>query len=313
MASDDRHGMVPSSPLASPVVAPAAGPYGHFQQQQQQSHDQNYLTVEDSSKRVSNRSSAESFYADDPDRRSAQGAQVPQLYYDQDRSPSADVNPAQHVASSKFFLRGDGYSPNGNDIYEEDEGSDRFHSGPSSDIGDGSPRPGTQAAQSYDNFLAAANRQIAKQSKGVRDPFLERRQSQDSSAGMDSPSRPFTGHSRNSSFDSISSIMEDKGASSPLNKAIVDFTDSDGEVAQSFVQKLQALSSDNSKGDLCIEKYLIKSEKAFFDDVKKSRMSSMASVKSSRDSFVQSRAPSVMDGYRPECKSANNVFSIPLL
>lgn len=298
MAGDDRHGMMPSSPLASPVSAPAPGAYGNFQQQQQ-SHDQNYLTVEDSSKRVSNRSSAESFYADDPDRRSAQGAHVPQLYYDQDRSPSADVNPAQHMTSSKFFLRGDGY--NGNDAYDEDEGSDRFHSGRSSDMGDGHLQ--TQAAQSYDNFLAAANRQIAKQSKGVRDPFLERRQSQDSSAGMDSPSRPFTGHSRNSSFDSISSIMEDKGASSPLNKAIVDFTDSDGEVAQSFVQKLQALTSDNSKNDLCIEKYLIKSEKAFFDDVKKSRMSSMASVKSSRDSFVQSRAPSVMDGYRPECKS----------
>ncbi|KAI5452972.1 hypothetical protein NCC49_006506 [Naganishia albida] len=295
MAGDDRHGMMPSSPLASPVSAPAPGAYGNFQQQQQ-SHDQNYLTVEDSSKRVSNRSSAESFYADDPDRRSAQGAHVPQLYYDQDRSPSADVNPAQHMTSSKFFLRGDGY--NGNDAYDEDEGSDRFHSGRSSDMGDGHLQ--TQAAQSYDNFLAAANRQIAKQSKGVRDPFLERRQSQDSSAGMDSPSRPFTGHSRNSSFDSISSIMEDKGASSPLNKAIVDFTDSDGEVAQSFVQKLQALTSDNSKNDLCIEKYLIKSEKAFFDDVKKSRMSSMASVKSSRDSFVQSRAPSVMDGYRPE-------------
>lgn len=51
------------------------------------------------------------------------------------------------------------------------------------------------------------------------------------------------------------------------------FTDSDGEVAQSFVQKLQSLTADNSKGDLCIEKYLMKSEKAFFEDVKKERMS----------------------------------------
>jgi alpha-1,3-glucan synthase len=299
LGGDDRHSML-SSPLASPVITPSSGGNGHFQQQQQQPMDQHHLSVADASRRISNRSSGESYYADDPDRRSAQGAHVPQLYYDQDRSPSADVNPAQHVKPSKFFLRGDGHSPNGNDIYEEDEVSDRFASGQSSDVGDLDRN--AQAAQSYDNFLAAANRQIAKQSKGVRDPFIERRESMDSNAGLDSPSRPFTGHSRNSSFDSISSIMDEKGASSPLNKAIVDFTDSDGEVAQSFVQKLQSLSSDNSKGDLCIEKYLIKSEKAFFDDVKKSKMSSMASVKSSRDSFVQSRAPSVMDGYRPECK-----------
>jgi hypothetical protein len=51
------------------------------------------------------------------------------------------------------------------------------------------------------------------------------------------------------------------------------FTDSDGEVAQSFVQKLRDLSADNSKGDLCIEKFLIKSEKAFFTEIKKEKIS----------------------------------------
>jgi alpha-1,3-glucan synthase len=91
------------------------------------------------------------------------------------------------------------------------------------------------------------------------------------------------------------------------------------------VQKLQNLSADNSKGDLCIEKYLMKSEKAFFADVKKERMScefqnlvvelssddlrqigpaAMMSVKSSRDSFMGgSRAPSIIEGYRPDCES----------
>jgi alpha-1,3-glucan synthase len=85
-------------------------------------------------------------------------------------------------------------------------------------------------------------------------------------------------HSRTSSFDSISSIVDEKGTSSPLNKAMDNFTDSDGEVAQSFVQKLRDLSSDNSKGDLCIEKFLIKSEKAFFDEIKKEKMSSCKSI-----------------------------------
>ena len=95
------------------------------------------------------------------------------------------------------------------------------------------------------------------------------------------------------------------------------FTDSDGEVAQSFVQKLKDLSADNSKGYLCIEKFLIKSEKAFFDEVKKDKISggligklfrlltaSAMSVRSSRDSFIQSRAPSMIDGFRPECEQS---------
>ncbi|THH14948.1 hypothetical protein EUX98_g9539 [Antrodiella citrinella] len=43
------------------------------------------------------------------------------------------------------------------------------------------------------------------------------------------------------------------------------FTDADGGVAQEFVQKLQGLNSHNSKGELSIDKYLQKSEEAFFD------------------------------------------------
>lgn len=39
------------------------------------------------------------------------------------------------------------------------------------------------------------------------------------------------------------------------------------------MQKLRDLSADNSKGDLCIEKFLIKSEKAFFEEVKREKIS----------------------------------------
>lgn len=296
---ESRRGSVTPSPLASPSLSPQPGFEDHrgdFPQHNAFTQNNGYLSVEDPGRRA-NRTSADSFYEDDPDRRSAQ--QIPPLYYDNDRNPSADVNPAAYSKGPKFFAGGSGnYSPHDSDIYEDDERSERGstlntsynqHSGPA-------------AGQSYDNFLAAANRQIAKQTKNTRDPFMERRQSVDSQGGgYDSPNRPFTSHSRQSSFDSISSIMDEKGGSSPLNKAIVDFTDADGEVAQTFVQKLQILSSDNSKGDLCIEKFLMKSEKAFFADVKKGRMSTMTSVKSSRDSFGGgSRAPSIIDGYRPE-------------
>ena len=60
--------------------------------------------------------------------------------------------------------------------------------------------------------------------------------------------------------------------------------------------KLQGLSSDNSKGELSIEKYLQKSEEAFFDKVRKDKLSSAASIRSShRESFWGSPAPSIYD------------------
>lgn len=218
-----------------------------------------------------NRTSADSFYDEDPN--------ASPLYY-QDKRKSG----------RKFFAAGG---------HDDDEMASSMGS---SDHGDttvvgSSHSQRDPAAQTYDNFLAAANRQFAKTTGGrnAPDPYFDNRNS------MDAPSRPFSIHSRVSSFDSISSIVDEKGASSPLNKAMDSFTDSDGEVAQSFVQKLRDLSSDNSKGDLCIEKFLIKSEKAFFDEIKKDKMTAQ-SMRSSRDSYMHSRAPSMIDGFRPECE-----------
>ena len=45
------------------------------------------------------------------------------------------------------------------------------------------------------------------------------------------------------------------------------FTDSDGGVASDFVNRLQMLNAHNSKHELSIEKFLMKSEEAFFDKV----------------------------------------------
>ncbi|KAJ3541757.1 hypothetical protein NM688_g6042 [Phlebia brevispora] len=141
-------------------------------------------------------------------------------------------------------------------------------------------RGSTDVRQDFGNFLERANRTIAKDHKHAADPFLD--------AG---PSRPFGAHSRVSSVESIASIVDEK-ANSPLNKAIVDFTDADGGVTQEFVQKLQALNPHNSKHELSIEKYLMKSEEKFFDKVKKDKLSSAASVRSARDSTWGTSAPS---------------------
>ena len=67
------------------------------------------------------------------------------------------------------------------------------------------------APQDYGHFLDRANRQIARDKKNVPDPFLE--------PGMAAPNRPFGPHSRVSSVESISSIVDEK-QNSPLNKAI---------------------------------------------------------------------------------------------
>ncbi|WVQ83663.1 hypothetical protein IAT38_005806 [Cryptococcus sp. DSM 104549] len=224
-----------------------------------------------------NRQSVESFYDEDPNA-------SPLYYEDKDKRRSAQGG------KPKFF----GYDDE--DVPSSQGSSDHGDTtvvGSSSGAGARDP----SAAQSYDNFLAAANRQFAKNTGGrnAPDPMFDNRASM--ASGMSTPDRPFTMHSRVSSFDSISSIVDEKTAS-PLNKAMESFTDADGEVAQSFVQKLRDLSASNSKGDLCIEKFLIKSEKVFFDEVKKDKIAGM-SIRS-RDSYAQSRAPSVMDGFRPE-------------
>jgi alpha-1,3-glucan synthase len=73
------------------------------------------------------------------------------------------------------------------------------------------PYDSTPPTPNYGNFLDRANRQIAKDQKHVPDPFLD--------PGLAPPSRPFGAHSRVSSVESISSIVDEK-QNSPLNKAI---------------------------------------------------------------------------------------------
>ena len=171
--------------------------------------------------------------------------------------------------------------------------------------------PGTPG-QDYGHFLDRANKQIARDKKHVPDPFLE--------PGMAPPTRPFGAHSRVSSVESISSIVDEK-QNSPLNKAIASvslsvflcypllssmlfqFTDADGGVASEFVAKLQGLNSTNSKHELSIEKFLTKSEEAFFDKVKKDKLSSAASIRSSQRDSVWG-TPSSFDYSRPSCRNS---------
>ncbi|KAI0035090.1 glycoside hydrolase family 13 and glycosyltransferase family 5 protein [Vararia minispora EC-137] len=146
----------------------------------------------------------------------------------------------------------------------------------------------------YGSFLDKANKQIAKDQKNAPDPFLE------------APARPFGAHSRVSSVESIASIVDEK-QNSPLNKAIVSFTDADGGVAHEFVEKLQALTPENSRKELSIEAFLQKSEEAFFEKVRKDKLDAAASIRSSqRDSVWGTPAPSSYDHSRPVSPSFAN-------
>ncbi|GJJ12099.1 hypothetical protein Clacol_006340 [Clathrus columnatus] len=130
-------------------------------------------------------------------------------------------------------------------------------------------RDGTERQANYNGFLSRVNRQFAKDQRHVADPFLS-----------NAPNRSFGYHSRASSVESIASIVDEK-TDSPLNKAIATFTDADGEVIQEFIRGLQNLSPENSKGELSIERFLTKSEEKFFGKLRRERLSSAASFRSS--------------------------------
>ncbi|KAF8636652.1 hypothetical protein AX17_003459 [Amanita inopinata Kibby_2008] len=151
----------------------------------------------------------------------------------------------------------------------------------------------------YSDFLEKANRTIARDQKHAPDPFVD---------GNLAPTRPFGSHSRVSSADTTISSIVDEKSSSPLNKAIASFTDADGGVASEFVQKLQMLNAKNSEHELSIEKFLVKSEEAFFGKVRREKLSSAASVHSSqRDSIWGTPASSVYS--RPSSPNTQAGFS----
>ena len=85
--------------------------------------------------------------------------------------------------------------------------------------------------------------------------------------------------------------------------SVLQFTDADGGVASEFVQKLQSLNAKNSEHELSIEKFLVKSEEAFFGKVRKDKLSNAASIRSSQRDSVWG-TPSASLYSRPDCGSS---------
>ena len=95
------------------------------------------------------------------------------------------------------------------DEYASDNSRANSQNNPYGQVPPSTPGPSTPGAN-YGGFLSKANKQIAKDQRHVGDPFLD---------GNPTPNRPFTHHSRVSSVESISSIVDEHTAS-PLNKSM---------------------------------------------------------------------------------------------
>lgn len=130
-----------------------------------------------------------------------------------------------------------------------------------------------------------------------------RAESEASLSAMALPRPPGLGIHDNSSRASMLSVNEVVGERSDFKLQQVDpfFTDKEGEFYNAFEQRLGDLDASNSISDLCIEDYLLKSEKQWFDMYRDARLgrgrgrsASPAPRGTSRDSRARSRSRSAL-------------------
>ncbi|BFZ58455.1 Cell wall alpha-1,3-glucan synthase ags1 [Savitreella phatthalungensis] len=141
----------------------------------------------------------------------------------------------------------DQFDPQRGTMYEADDDSVR------------GPHGGSGSAGFYGHSNASSSMSL---SQLAREPFTGTPpRSPDMSGGR--------ARFNNDSRLSLASVMSGgHGKEFTLTKVKERFTDEDGQVLRAFSNELRDLNPKNSKQELCIEEYLIKSEKSFFHDVK---------------------------------------------
>ncbi|KAH0846408.1 hypothetical protein AYO21_07155 [Fonsecaea monophora] len=123
-------------------------------------------------------------------------------------------------------------------------------------------------------------------------------------SGLLIPPPAFTENNRVSSTNSLLSMNTIVGEKTDFQLQKVDpfFTDSNGEFAKAFEKKLEDLKGNNSESATCIEEFLIKSEKQWFDTFRNVKLgrhtipSSRTSFHTHRESRPTSAAPSIYGG-----------------
>lgn len=106
--------------------------------------------------------------------------------------------------------------------------------------------------------------------------------------------RPITGHQRRFSGVSITSVTKGR-KDFALQKVDPFFTDADGEYTDEFKRMLIQLDAKSSEADLCIEQFLMRSEKQWFEGYKSAKLG-LPSRNASKVSLVES--PSALNSTR---------------
>ncbi|KLJ13241.1 alpha-1,3-glucan synthase [Blastomyces silverae] len=107
-----------------------------------------------------------------------------------------------------------------------------------------------------------------------RTPGTSRPPSPSHTDGFLSPGRPLRDSTHFPSSSSVLSLGSVVGSKKDFKLQKVDpfFTDGNGEFYRAFEKKLEDLNSENSETDLCIEDYLVKSEKKWFNRFRNARL-----------------------------------------
>lgn len=111
----------------------------------------------------------------------------------------------------------------------------------------------------------------------------------------------FTAHNNGSTMSfasvvSVDSIVQGR-KDFKLQQVDAFFTDQDGQYYQAFEQKLSKLSAKNSTSQLCIEDYLMKSEKQFFERMHDAKLGSLSRNNSTTNLLESSRMSSLAREY----------------
>ncbi|OCK84430.1 glycosyltransferase family 5 protein [Lepidopterella palustris CBS 459.81] len=118
------------------------------------------------------------------------------------------------------------------------------------------------------------------------------------------PPQPFYALGQgNASTLSVDSVVGER-TDFKLQKVDPFFTDSTGEFYEAFSKKLDNLNAKNSETELCIEDYLIKSEKAWFDKFRDARLGKLGSSSPAPSIYRMNR-----DSSPPSGEEVKDIFS----
>lgn len=216
------------------------------------------------------------------------------------------INPDQVRGAFRGY---GGFGTPSEDGYESEDNFDPQRSTMYEVMDDDSVRDGVHGRGNFYGHSNASSSmslsQMANTPYGHQNGFSSPPQTPPMSPGMSASQRNLIPRFGNDSRLSLASVMTgSNGKDFSLSKVKERFTDEDGMCLRAFSSELRDLNPKNSKGELCIEEYLIRSEKSFFTEIKNEMLGVKTKLKkgefsSRRGSLESSRASSFSGDTRP--------------